>query len=156
MEEESVPTESEEAEAPETVEAAELAPVEEARGTPAEFGTLRRLVEGVRDNFTVRTVYGDPVEAEGVTVIPVAQTYFGFGAGGGGGKRGGSGGGGGGTVRPMGFIEVTAKGARWVPITRAWQRIALRVLPPIIALLVGRTLRRRRQAERKDEEPPAG
>jgi uncharacterized spore protein YtfJ len=106
-------------------------------------------VEGVRDNFTVRTVYGDPVEAQGVTVIPVAQTYFGFGGGGGGGRSGGSGGGGGGAVRPMGFIEVTAKGARWVPITRAWQRIAIRALPIVIAVLARRAMRRRRQAEMK-------
>jgi uncharacterized spore protein YtfJ len=149
MEEESVPTESEEAETPDTSAATEPAPVEEADRTAPAFGGLRRFVEGVRDNFTVRTVYGDPVEAQGVTVIPVAQTYFGFG-GGGGGRRGGTGGGGGGVVRPMGFIEVTKSGARWVPITRAWQRIAIRALPPIIAVLVGRALRRRRQAEPKE------
>jgi len=82
-----------------------------------------------------------------VTVIPVAQTYFGFGGGGGGGRRGGSGGGGGGVVRPMGFIEVTKSGARWVPITRGWLRLLIRILPPIIALLVGRALRRRRKPE---------
>lgn len=153
MEEESVPTEAEEAEeaeTPDTGEATEPVPVEEAGGTAPAFGGLRRFVEGVRDNFTVRTVYGDPVEAQGVTVIPVAQTYFGFGGGGGGGRRGGTGGGGGGVVRPMGFIEVTKSGARWVPITRAWQRIAIRALPPIIAVLVGRALRRRGQVEPKE------
>jgi len=98
----------------------------------------------------VRTVYGDPVESRGVTVIPVAQTYFGFGAGGGGGKAGGSGGGGGGVVRPIGFIEITAKGARWVPITRAWQRIAIRALPIVIGVLARRALRRRRKPEPKE------
>ena len=149
MEEESVPTESEEEETPDSGEAIEPAPVEEVRGAPTVLAALRRFVEGVRDNFTVRTVYGDPIEAEGVTVIPVAQTYFGFGGGGGGGRSGGSGGGGGGAVRPMGFIEVTAKGARWVPITRAWQRIAMRALPIVIAVLARRALRRRRQVEVK-------
>jgi uncharacterized spore protein YtfJ len=147
MEEESFPTEPEEAETPETGEATESGPVEEARAPAPAFSALRRFVEGARDTFTVRTVYGDPVESKGVTVIPVAQTYFGLGAGGGGGRTGGTGGGGGGMVRPIGFIEITAKGARWVPIQRAWQRIAIRALPPIIALLVGRALRRRRQAE---------
>jgi uncharacterized spore protein YtfJ len=150
MEEESVPTESEEAETPDTGEAAESAAVEEAAGTAPAFSGLRRFVEGVRDNFTVRTVYGDPVEAQGVTVIPVAQTYFGFGGGGGGGRGGGTGGGGGGVVRPMGFIEVTKSGARWVPITRAWQRIAMRALPIVIGVLARRALRRRAQAEPKD------
>jgi len=118
--------------------------------TPGAHPVVRRFIQGVRDTFTVRTVYGDPVESRGVTVIPVAQTYFGFGAGGGGGKAGGSGGGGGGVVRPIGFIEITAKGARWVPITRAWLRIAIRILPPVMAVLVGRALRRRRKPEPKD------
>jgi len=53
-------------------------------------------------------------------------------------------------VRPMGFIEVTAKGARWVPIARAWQRIAIRVLPIVIAVLARRALRQRRQREPKE------
>jgi uncharacterized spore protein YtfJ len=139
MEESPVPTELATSESPAAASEAGEAT------TPGVHQAVRRFIQGVRDTFTVRTVYGDPVEARGVTVIPVAQTYFGFGAGGGGGKAGGSGGGGGGVVRPIGFIEITAKGARWVPITRAWQRIAMRALPPIIALLVGRALRRRRR-----------
>jgi len=143
MEEESVPTESEEAETPDSGETGEVI-------TPGAHPVVRRFIQGVRDTFTVRTVYGDPVESRGVTVIPVAQTYFGFGAGGGGGKAGGSGGGGGGVVRPIGFIEITAKGARWVPITRAWQRIAVRALPIVIGVLARRALRRRRQREAKE------
>jgi uncharacterized spore protein YtfJ len=118
--------------------------------TPGVHDVIRRFIDGVRDTFTVRTVYGDPVESKGVTVIPVAQTFVGFGAGGGGGRTGGTGGGGGGVVRPIGFIEITAKGARWVPISRAWLRIAVRVLPPVIALLASRALRRRRKPEPKE------
>jgi uncharacterized spore protein YtfJ len=118
--------------------------------SPSVHDTTRHFMEGVRDTFTVRTVYGDPIEARGVTVIPVAQTYFGFGAGGGGGRGGGSGGGGGGVVRPIGFIEVTAAGARWVPIVRPWQRMAMMVVPPLLALLVGRALRRRMLEGRKE------
>jgi len=53
-------------------------------------------------------------------------------------------------VRPIGFIEITAKGARWVPITRAWQRIAVRALPIVIGVLARRALRRRRQREAKE------
>ena len=118
---------------------------DEAGGVTAatDHETVRRVIEGVRDTFTARTVYGEPIEAHGVTVIPVAATYFGFGAGGGGGRGGRSGGGGGGVVRPMGFIEVTASGARWVPITRPWQRVAVGVVAPVLALLAGRALRRR-------------
>jgi uncharacterized spore protein YtfJ len=144
MEEDTVPTELGTSEPPPaTGETGEVI-------TPGAHPVVRRFIQGVRDTFTVRTVYGDPVESKGVTVIPVAQTYFGFGAGGGGGKAGGSGGGGGGVVRPIGFIEITAKGARWVPITRAWQRIAVRALPIVIGVLARRALRRRRQREAKE------
>lgn len=114
------------------------------------YESVRRFVEAVRDNFTVRNVFGEPIEAHGVTVVPVAQTYFGFGGGGGGGsaphEQSGSGGGGGagGVVRPIGFIEITSAGARWVPITRPWQRVAVGVVPPLMALMVGRAIRQRR------------
>lgn len=60
------------------------------------------------------TVFGDPVERDGVTVIPVAKARWGFGGGGGqrrdegdGGKlEDGAGGGGGAQVTPVGFIEI--------------------------------------------------
>ncbi len=121
---------------------------------------LQHFVTAVRESFTARLVYGDPIEAHGVTVIPVAQTAFGVGGGGGGGsgmqkpdeqavgEGMGGGGGGGGFVRPIGFIEITSSGARWVPIVRPWQRIAMRVLPPLVALMAGRALRRRRLLKR--------
>ncbi len=114
------------------------------------YESVRRFVDAVRDNFTVRNVFGDPIEAHGVTVVPVAQTYFGFGGGGGSGsgpsEQGGTGGGGGagGVVRPIGFIEITSAGARWVPITRPWQRVAVGLVPPLLALMVGRMIRQRR------------
>ena len=60
------------------------------------------------------TVFGDPVERDGITVIPVAKARWGFGGGGGqrkdeggGGKmEDGAGGGGGAQVTPVGFIEI--------------------------------------------------
>jgi uncharacterized spore protein YtfJ len=53
------------------------------------------------------TIFGDPVEREGVTIIPVAKARFGF--GGGAGRRNDEDGGGGGgamQVTPVGFIEL--------------------------------------------------
>ncbi len=143
MAENTIPTGYSAPEAPAAVEeAGEL--------TPAGLSAaVRRFVDGVRDVFTVRTVYGNPIEAHGVTIVPVAQTYFGFGGGGGVGRSPkpegldqgiGGGGGGGGVVRPIGFIESTAAGARWVPITRPWQRVTMGVVPPILAILVGRAM----------------
>src|SRR3989337_961802 len=137
MTEHTIPTAFGPPEPPASREPAGLEPIEEAgEMTPAGLqAAIRRFVDGVRDVFTVRTVYGEPIEAHGVTVVPVAQTYFGFGAGGGmgrnpsegGAQQGvGGGGGGGGVVRPIGFIEITSSGARWVPMTRPWQRVTMR------------------------------
>src|SRR5438034_8881887 len=72
---------------------------------------LERIGETVGQRAQVSTMFGEPVEGEGVTVIPVARARFGFGGGGGSGSREGdegSGGGGGGgvAVGPIGYIEL--------------------------------------------------
>lgn len=72
---------------------------------------LERIGETVGQRAQVSTIFGEPVEREGVTVIPVGRARFGFGGGGGSGSREGdegSGGGGGGgvAVGPIGYIEL--------------------------------------------------
>jgi len=74
---------------------------------------LQRIGSTVGERVSVSTVFGEAVEREGITVIPVARARFAFGGGGGGGRREGeegSGGGGGGAaiVNPAGYIEVRA------------------------------------------------
>ncbi len=69
------------------------------------------LVDRLAEKFgrtSASTVYGDPVEQGGTTVIPVAKVRYGFGGGGGEGenKQEGSGGGGGLVAAPMGYIEM--------------------------------------------------
>jgi len=76
----------------------------------------------------VKTIFGEPVEAHGRTIIPVARIQYGFGGGSGGGSMGaesdghrhGEGGGGGGGVLclPMGVIEISATETRFLPIRR--------------------------------------
>ena len=66
------------------------------------------------------TVFGEPVERAGITVIPVAKARWGF--GGGAGQRGnedGAGGGGGVQVTPVGFIEIKNHEANFRPIRSA-------------------------------------
>ena len=46
------------------------------------FGTIEKITRGVQESLTVRTVYGDPITAGAVTVVPVARISFGFGGGG--------------------------------------------------------------------------
>jgi len=63
------------------------------------------------------TVFGEPVERDGITVVPVAKARWGF--GGGAGHRqdeDGAGGGGGVQVTPVGFIEIKDHAAKFRPI----------------------------------------
>ena len=63
------------------------------------------------------TVFGEPVERDGITVIPVAKARWGF--GGGAGRRrdeDGAGGGGGAQVTPVGFIQLKNGAAEFRPI----------------------------------------
>ena len=63
------------------------------------------------------TIFGDPVERNGVTVIPVAKARWGFGGGAGHRKdEEGAGGGGGIQVDPVGFIELKNGAAEFRPI----------------------------------------
>ena len=85
---------------------------------------LQSLKESVLGQASVKSVYGEPISAQGKTIIPVAKIMYGYGAGAGTGGVGdtsarGEGGGGGGGVRavPVGVIEVSDQPTRFVPIT---------------------------------------
>jgi uncharacterized spore protein YtfJ len=68
------------------------------------MGELHRIVQ-------TETVIGEPVQAGGVTLIPVSKISFGFGAGGGGQEgKGQSGTGGGATVEPIAFVVIDEEG----------------------------------------------
>ena len=83
------------------------------------------IQEKIAHSAHVKTVFGDPIAAEGKTIIPVARIRYGFGGGmGSGPTRGGDehrlgqGGGGGGGVMaiPVGVVEVSASGTRFIPV----------------------------------------
>ena len=93
--------------------------------TAAETPTLtllERLGQQLTTAATAQTVYGTPVERDGITVIPVAQARYGFGGGGGSGtKAGGAAGGGMGagagvSLTPVGYIELREGRSRFRPI----------------------------------------
>ena len=85
------------------------------------IGTLAEKLGAVAQ---AATVFGEPVERDGVTVIPVAKARWGFGGGTGQrktevgeGEQGeGAGGGGGAQVTPVGFIEIKNNQANFRPI----------------------------------------
>jgi uncharacterized spore protein YtfJ len=76
-----------------------------------------QVMATARDAVTVRRVFGEPYEKDGVTVIPAASIFGGGGGGSGHDERGqeGHGGGFGGAGRPAGAFVVRGDDVRWRP-----------------------------------------
>jgi hypothetical protein len=120
---------------------------EEAVRVATGDGFTERLAERVGATARASAVFGDAVEGQGVTVIPVARAKWGFG-GGSGGRDGeqGAGGGGGTAVSPVGYIELRAGEARFRRIHNRARLAAGAVacgLAVAIAFRVGRMRRPR-------------
>ena len=94
-------------------------PIEDVE-LPSPGGFFEKMAEKLGAAAKAAHIFGEPVERDGVTVIPVATARWGL--GGGGGKRGfasrqeGMGGGGGVIVHPVGYIEIKAGETRYRPI----------------------------------------
>ncbi len=86
-----------------------------------ELERLHRTLEGARDAITVRRVYGDPVERDGILVIPAAAVRGGGGGGGGNGTQPsgelgeGTGFGFGMEAHPVGAFIIDNGDVRWEP-----------------------------------------
>ena len=81
--------------------------VETQPGTEKQDKFLTSLADRLGVAARSSTIFGEPVERPGVTVIPVAKARWGFGGGAGrSGEERGVGGGGGVQVSPVGYIEV--------------------------------------------------
>lgn len=90
---------------------------EAVTGSTSAEGFISGLAEKLGATARAATIFGAPVERDGVTVIPVGKARWGF--GGGAGKRqgeDGAGGGGGVQVVPVGFIELRDGRAEFRPI----------------------------------------
>jgi hypothetical protein len=113
---------------------------------------FKELIGSVRDIITVKRVYGDPYEKNGLTVIPAASVRGGM--GGGEGRRGdeetGGGGGVGMTARPSGAWVIRDGDAEWKPAVDV-NRIVLggQVLGLAAILVAGRILGARARRERQ-------
>jgi uncharacterized spore protein YtfJ len=89
----------------------------EARKQIEQGDFLSRIADRVGSSARVSAVFGEPVERDGLTVVPVARVSWGFGGGSGGeGEDEGHGGGGGAMATPHGFIEISGDKARYRPI----------------------------------------
>ena len=105
---------------------------------------LERIGETLGSTATVKSVFGEPIHANGKTVVPVAKVAYGFGGGFGSGKDGvdtdrhGEGGGGGGGVRavPAGVLEITDDGTRFVPYTESGRMLVACIAGVVLGALI--------------------
>mgnify|MGYP001546095073 CR=1 FL=1 len=95
---------------------------------------------------TVKRVFGEPIERDGVTIVPVARIMQGGGGGEGGNADSEGGGGGFGIIgRPVGVYRIEDGEVTWVPAVDV-TRIALGgQIVGIVALLVFRSIFKRRR-----------
>jgi len=109
-----------------------------------DIGFVEKLASAIGGSVQAESVYGQPVERDGITVIPVARLRYGFG---GGGKKsdGQEGGGGGAHVDPVGFISIRGGSAEFRsipdPTADAGKVVALFVGAGLGALLLFRGIR---------------
>lgn len=110
--------------------------------------TVDRLIEDARDAISVDRVFGRPVERDGMTLIPAAAVR----GGSGGGLSetsddtpGGSGMGFGLTARPVGAYRIQDGNVEWIPAADTTRVIVLGEIIAIVALLVIRSVARRRR-----------
>src|ERR1700722_19386119 len=96
--------------------------------TPQDFTRAEDTVLNLSDNFAAKanakSVYGEPVNVGSRTIIPVAKVGYLLGATSGGRDGETVGGGSGVGARPVGYIEITDAGARYVELSAIKKIIA--------------------------------
>lgn len=106
--------------------------------------SFQDTISKAQDAVTVRRVYGEPYERDGVTVIPAAEIRGGGGGGGGEDPRGGGSGSGGGFAlgaRPVGAYVIDGGHVRWEPaidVTRIVFQLTFAALGVAVLLRRGR------------------
>ena len=80
------------------------------------MANVDEMFTGTHDAITVKRVYGDPIESEGVTIVPAAKV---LGAGGGGFRVG---------ARPVGAYVIKGGEVTWQPAVDVNRIIALTAL----------------------------
>jgi uncharacterized spore protein YtfJ len=100
------------------------------------------MLTGVRDALTVKRVYGDPIERDGILIIPAARLRGG--AGGGGDSENNAGGGFGITAKPVGAFVVRDGNVAFEPAVDVNRVIGLSILAFIVAVWSWRSVAKAR------------
>ncbi len=90
------------------------------------------MLSGARDTMTVKRVYGDPIERDGVLVIPAAKVTGG--GGGGGDSENNAGGGFGVSAKPAGAWVIRNGEVEWEPAIDVTRIATLAMLVAIVFL----------------------
>jgi uncharacterized spore protein YtfJ len=101
------------------------------------------VISQARDTLTVKRVFGEPYEKNGVTVIPAARVQGGAGGGGGEGPDGqgkGSGSGFGLNARPVGAFLIRGDEVTWRPAVDLNKVILGAQVVAVVALLTIRAI----------------
>ena len=104
---------------------------------------VQDVIAQTRDALTVKRVFGEPLEKNGVTVIPVARVQGGAGGGGGAGPEGqgeGSGSGFGMSARPVGAFIIQGNDVSWRPALDVTRIVLGCQVVAVVALLTFRAL----------------
>jgi uncharacterized spore protein YtfJ len=113
---------------------------------------VQDVIAQARDALTVKRVFGEPYEKDGVTIIPAARVQGGAGGGGGEDAQGqgrGSGSGFGMTARPVGAFIIRGGELSWRPAVDVNRILLGAQVVAVVALLTARTiLKARAKAKR--------
>jgi len=120
---------------------------------------VREVIGLAQEVMTVKRVFGEPYEKNGLTVIPAARIGGGAGGGGGEGPEGqghGEGGGFGLSAKPAGAYVIKDERVRWQPAVDVNRAILGAQIVAIVALLTARAIARvRHPAEPKPADSRA-
>lgn len=117
-----------------------------------EDNLMQKIADRFGQHASVKNVFGDAIETQGKTIIPVACVAMGLG-GGHGRKMGksdqhneanmpeGEGAGGGLMTTAKGVYEITGKCTRFIPANATMQYIAIAVFAYLVGRLIGRRKR---------------
>jgi uncharacterized spore protein YtfJ len=117
---------------------------------------VREVINSAQEAMTVKRVFGEPYEKNGLTVIPAARIGGGAGGGGGEGPEGqgsGEGSGFGLSAKPAGAYVIKGDRVRWLPAVDVNRIILGAQIVAIVGLLTARALARTR---RGGDVVPAG
>lgn len=101
------------------------------------------MIRGTQDTMTVKRVYGEPIERDGLTIIPAAKVTGG--GGGGGDGETATGGGFGVSARPVGAYVIKDGKVSWEPALDVNRLILGSQVVAIFFLLVMRAILKRRK-----------